>query len=199
MPRKRKTAARHVAADVITARLPTIPTVVHGAITPGTVDRVERVKDPVLAMRRRRVNPITAEQYEAAETYREIYDAVRAGPGGSLDPSKICGGGFGSRAPGTYVFDCALRLREATRVLNAIPVPLGATVNVTVIIEMIVGQNWTIEGAAQAIPQSRNPGGRASGRNRALVAGMFRAGLDALVDLWFRSAQRRAGNGGWVR
>ncbi len=196
MPRKRKPAACPVAADVITARLPTIAAVVASPYTPGTVDYVDRVLDPVLALRR--AGRITAEQYQAAEAYREIYDAVRAGPCGSLDPSKICGGGFGSRTPGVHVFDCALKLREATRALGSVPVPLGGEVDVTVVVEMVAGQGWTIDGAASAI-HGVGLGGRASGRNRALVAGMFRAGLDALVDLWLRSAPRRVGNGGWVR
>lgn len=178
-----------------TARPATVETVVASPWHPGKTDRVQRVVDSVLVLRR--AGRISAEQWQAAELYRDAYDAVRAGPGGAMDPGKT-GGACGSRTPSTAAFDAGLRLREATRALDAIEVPPGGEVKITVVVEMVVGQGWTVEDAASAIHQ---PGadGRASGRNRAMVAYMLRLGLAALAEVWLRGGPRRARTEALVR
>lgn len=186
-------------ADPISARPPTISVVVHGAYTAGTTDRVDRVLDPILAMRRsgRLGSGLTAdERYDVAERYRAVYDAVRSGAK-SVDLTAA-GGGFGARTPSTWMLDAALQLRKATRVLGAVPVPHGGKVSVTVVVEMVAGQGWTIDSTAAAI-HGVGANGRPSGRNNRIVSDMLKAGLDALVDLWIRNAQRRAGNRVCVR
>lgn len=172
-----------------TARPATVAAVVPSPWLAGKTDRVERVLDSVLALRR--AGRITADQYAAAEQYRAAYDTVRAGPGGAMDPSKSGGGGGTARTPSTAAFDAGLRLREATWALEALLVPVGARVRATVVVEMVVGQGWTLEGAAAAI-HGIGADGRANGRKRAMVAGQLRDGLDALAALWGANALRRS-------
>lgn len=171
-----KRHAKKQLATTITARQPTIAIVVASRLTPGTVDHVHRVLDPILALFRS--GRISRAQYDAAERYRSAFDAVRAGAR-SVDLTRIGGGSTGSRTPAPATFDAALRLREATRVLDAVPVPPGGQVSVAVVVEMIAGQGWSVESAAAAI-HGAGADGRASGRNRTMVANMLRAGLDAL-------------------
>lgn len=199
LTRKRRTVLQRQCADTISARPPTISVVVHSAYTEGTTDRVDRVLDPILAMRRagRLGNGIVAdERYDAAERYRAVYDAVNSGVR-SVD-LNAAGGGFGARTPSTWMLDAALHLREATTALNAVPVPYGGQVHVTTVVDMVVGQGWTIDSAARFIHYTGSDG-RASGRHRKLVSDMLKAGLDALANLWLKSAPRRGGNRVCVR
>lgn len=179
---------RRRAEPAITARPPTIETVVVSPWLPGKTDRVRRVLDSVLALRR--AGRITSEQWEAAELYRDAYDAVRAGPGRAMDPGKGGGGGGTARTPSSAAFDAGLRLREATAALEAIEVPLRAQVRATVVVEMVVGQGWSIQGAAAAI-HGVGSDGAPSGRARTLVSAQLHDGLNALALLWLRTGARR--------
>lgn len=179
-------AKRMSEQQAITARPPTIPVVVASPYTPGTVDHVRRVLDPVLSLRRS--GRITEAQYRAAMLYRDCYDGASEYPSGMAEQLGSRRSGSGTLSP--RAFDACMRLREATRVLIAVPVPAGAIVNATVVVEMIVGQGWTIQGAAAAI-HGTGADGRATGHARDLVASQLRTGLDALANLLILRATLR--------
>lgn len=160
------------------ARRPTVAAVVPSPYTPGTIDHVTRVLDTILLLRR--TGRISLAEYEAAERYRDAYDAVRA-TGCAIDPTKSGRGSPVSRIPAPAALLAAETLTRATRALERHGSP--------VVVEMIVGQGYTIEEAAGSL-FGRDGDGKPSRQSREAVGVFLRRSLAVLADLW--AARRRA-------
>lgn len=154
-----------------TARPPTISARVSSPYTPGTIDRVERVLDSVLQLRRSR--QITEEQYQAARTYQAAYEELQRGIGSAMDPSQLPGGHQRATI-------CERRL-DAAKYLKTANAALDA-VGARVFVEEVVGKGGSLACVSAALWPSEGRGGP-SQRQRNAVGLMLRAGLDKLAHL----------------
>ena len=157
------------------ARPSTVAAVVASPWLPGKTDRVQRVLDSVLQLRRS--GQISAAQYDAAERYRTAYEAVRAGMGGVMDPDRVGGGSSSGKIPQAAELAAADILSDASLALSR--------VGGTVIVEMVVGQGWTIADVTRSL-FSEQP----TEANRKHVGAFLRLSLTTLADRWFSMASR---------
>jgi hypothetical protein len=164
MPRKRHVVEPRTAAEART----TIKSNVASPYSHG-IDRVERVIDTVEAMHRRR--QIDAAQKRAADTFRDAWDALPSGMGGSMDFDKVRGAGTPGAPPGPRAMIAAETLRAARAVLGELD---------ALIVELVVGVGHSIEQAAAAVL------GKAtlSARDHEYVGKRLRDALTTLAGKW---------------
>lgn len=148
---------------------------VSSPLTPGTVDRVRRVVDPVEQMYR--AGQIDGAMYAAAQRYRRAYEAAHGG-GGGFDPSSRgrYGGTPRSGPPSPAKLAAGLTLNEADRAL--------ARKGGTRIVELIAGRGETIEAAAEELFGTDPATGRPRKADRDHCGAWFRLSLRTLAELW---------------
>lgn len=156
-----------------TARRPTMTVTVSSPWLPGVTDRVEKVVDTIMLMRRSK--QINEWQYLAADRFRDAYEAVRTGLGGACDLERVRAGGGQGRGSNERAAWGTETLADATACL--------AKIGGSVIVEMVVGQGYSVDDAAGSL-FGRAADGTVRRQDREAVGNFLRMHLRALADLW---------------
>jgi hypothetical protein len=125
-------------------------------------------------------NKLDQFQVMAADTYRDAFEALHSSLGGSMDFSRIRGGG-GSRGPS----DALIMLSEKLKTARA---HLGA--RATVIVDQIICSGRTTEECARLI-YSYSEGQAVAARDANYVGRVLRESLTLLGALWHPKPQHR--------
>lgn len=167
MPRsKLRPAPPRTAADArATAKVNVASPYSHG------IDRVDRVIDTVDALYRRK--QIDRRQKEAADVYRDAFDAVGGGSiGGAMDFDKVRSGGSAGGSPTPAALIAAETLRHASAALGELD---------SMIMQLVVGVGHSVEHVAGIVL------GKAtlSARDQEHVGRRLREALTLLANKWF--------------
>lgn len=148
-------------------------TYVASLTTPGLREELSAAVDTVQALYRRR--QLSERAWLAVEDYRRAYDTIAARLGGAMDFERVRGGGMAGYSDRELA--ASEKLNHAAKVLGMID---GR------VVDLIVGQNRSLEEVARMICGPDEKTDRAGGRACNHIGRRLRESLELLADHWHR-------------